>query len=89
MLNKQEAIGRIRYKDLDGNGVIDELYDRTYIGSPTRFLGGITVDLAYKNFDLNFFFQGVYGNKVNNVWNRKAISGISPCHRPRTTRQGS
>ncbi len=68
-----KAIGRIRYKDLDGNGVIDELYDRTYIGiTDPDFFGGITVDLAYKNFDLNFFFQGVYGNKVNNVWKQES-----------------
>lgn len=68
-----KAIGRIRYKDLDGNGVIDELYDRTYIGiTDPDFFGGITFDLAYKNFDLNIFFQGVYGNKVNNVWKQES-----------------
>lgn len=68
-----KAIGRIRYKDLDGNGVIDELYDRTYIGiTDPDFFGGITFDLAYKNFDLNLFFQGVYGNKVNNIWKQES-----------------
>src|SRR5690554_6716695 len=68
-----KAVGRIRYKDLDGNGVIDELYDRTYIGiTDPDFFGGITFDLSYKNFDLNVFFQGVYGNKVNNEWKRES-----------------
>lgn len=68
-----KAIGRIRYKDLDGNGVIDELYDRTYIGiTDPDFFGGLTFDLSYKNFDLNVFFQGVYGNKVNNEWKRES-----------------
>lgn len=68
-----KAIGRIRYKDLDGNGVIDELYDRTYIGiTDPDFFGGITFDLGYKNFDLNLFFQGVYGNKVNNIWKQES-----------------
>lgn len=68
-----KAIGRIRYKDLDGNGVIDELYDRTYIGiEDPDFFGGITFDLGYKNFDLNVFFQGVYGNKVNNIWKQES-----------------
>ena len=68
-----KAVGRIRYKDLDGNGIIDELYDRTYIGiTDPDFFGGITFDMAYRNFDLNFFFQGVYGNKVNNEWKRES-----------------
>lgn len=67
-----KAVGRIRYKDLDGNGVVDELYDRTYIGiADPDFFGGLTVDLGYKNFDFNVFFQGVYGNKVNNEWKRE------------------
>ncbi|MDX9775672.1 MAG: TonB-dependent receptor, partial [Petrimonas sp.] len=68
-----KAIGRIRYKDLDGNGVIDELYDRTFIGiTDPDFFGGITFDLGYKNFDMNIFFQGVYGNKVNNIWKQES-----------------
>lgn len=68
-----KAIGRIRYKDLDGNGVIDELYDRTFIGIlDPDFFGGITFDFKYANFDLNMFFQGVYGNKVNNIWKQES-----------------
>lgn len=68
-----KAIGRIRYKDLDGNGVVDELYDRTFIGiTDPDFFGGITFDLGYKNFDMNIFFQGVYGNKVNNIWKQES-----------------
>lgn len=63
-----KAIGRIRYKDLDGNGVIENV-DRTYIGiTDPDFFGGITFDFKYRDFDLNFFFQGVYGNKVYNNW---------------------
>ncbi len=68
-----KALGRIKYRDLDGNGVVDELYDRTYIGIlDPDFFGGLTVDLAYKNFDLNVFFQGIYGNKVSNEWKRES-----------------
>jgi TonB-linked SusC/RagA family outer membrane protein len=68
-----KAIGRIRYKDLDGNGVIDQQYDRTFIGiQDPDFFGGITIDLGYRNFDLTMFFQGVYGNKVNNIWKRES-----------------
>ncbi len=68
-----KAVGRIRYKDLDSNGVVDELYDRTFIGiTDPDFFGGITFDLGYRNFDLNLFFQGVYGNKVNNIWKQES-----------------
>ncbi len=68
-----KAIGRIRYKDLDGNGVVDELYDRTFIGiTDPDFFGGMTFDLKYHNFDMNIFFQGVYGNKVNNIWKQES-----------------
>ncbi len=64
-----KAIGRIRYKDLDGNGKIEELNDRDYIGVlDPKFFGGITFDLNYRHFDMNIFFQGVFGNKVVNSW---------------------
>jgi TonB-linked SusC/RagA family outer membrane protein len=38
---------------------------RLFLGSPNPdFIGGITNTLVYKNFDLDLFFQGVYGNKI-------------------------
>lgn len=68
-----KAVGRIRYKDLDGNGVVQEQHDRAYIGiTDPDFFGGLTADLGYRNFDLNLFFQGVFGNKVNNAWKRES-----------------
>ncbi len=68
-----KAVGRIRYKDLDGNGVVNELNDRTFIGiSDPDFFGGVTFDLSYKNFDLNIFFQGIFGNMVVNDWKRES-----------------
>lgn len=68
-----KAVGRIRYKDLDGDGVINELTDRTYIGcSDPDFFGGLTLDLGYGNFDMNIFFQGVFGNQVNNIWKQES-----------------
>ena len=58
---------------MDGNGVVDELYDRTFIGiTDPDFFGGVTFDMSYKNFDMNIFFQGVYGNKVNNIWKQES-----------------
>lgn len=55
------APGRIRWRDLDGNGVIDER-DQTWIYSPVPdFSYGLNIYLEYKNFDLTMFWQGVQG----------------------------
>jgi TonB-linked SusC/RagA family outer membrane protein len=60
------APGRIRYKDLNDDNVIDE-QDQTYIGIPMPdFSYGVNLDLTYKNFDVNFFFQGVHGGVLYN-----------------------
>jgi TonB-linked SusC/RagA family outer membrane protein len=54
------------YKDLNGDGIIDSK-DQTFLGSPIpKFQYGINNSFTYKNFDLNVFFSGSYGNKVFN-----------------------
>jgi TonB-linked SusC/RagA family outer membrane protein len=56
--------GDVKFKDLNDDGVIDGK-DRTFVGSPIpKFTYGLTGNLQYKNVDLNFFFQGVQGNKI-------------------------
>lgn len=61
-----KGIGRIRYKDLDNNGVIDTK-DQTWIGDPNPdFTYGLNIYLEYKNFDLTMFWQGVQGVDVYN-----------------------
>lgn len=58
------APGDIRFKDLDGNGVIDA-NDRTYIGNPTpKFTYGLNTDFSWKGLELNLFFQGAQGNDI-------------------------
>ncbi len=84
-----KAVGRIRYKDIDGNGKIEEFYDRAYIGiKDPKFFGGVTFDFSYRNFDLNIFFQGVFGNKVNNLWKLESdLWNINvPAHKNHPTR---
>ena len=55
------AVGRIRYRDIDHNGVIDER-DQNWIYDPTpSFSYGLNIYLEYKNFDLTMFWQGVQG----------------------------
>ncbi len=45
--------------------------DRTFIGSPhPDFTGGLNIDLGYRNFDLNLFFYGSYGNDMINYVSR-------------------
>jgi TonB-linked SusC/RagA family outer membrane protein len=61
-----KGLGRIRYRDLNGDNIIDDK-DRDYIadGNPD-FIYGLNFELSYKNFDLSFFLQGVQGIQVYN-----------------------
>ena len=59
-------VGGLKYADLDGNGIINE-QDQTWIFSPVPdFSWGLNVELSYKNFDFNMFWQGVAGQDVYN-----------------------
>ncbi len=56
--------GDVMFKDQNGDGVINEK-DRVHVGSPIpKLTYGFTANLSWKKFDLSFFFQGVYGNKI-------------------------
>lgn len=68
--------GHFKYRDVNDDGVIDA-DDRTYIGSPhPDFTGGLNIDLGYKNFDLNAFFYGSYGNEAVNYVRRWIDMGL-------------
>lgn len=59
--------GDIKYKDLNGDGEVDD-YDRTIIGRGFPIhVGGFTNNFQYKDFDLNIFFQWSYGNDIINA----------------------
>ena len=61
------APGDIKFKDINGDGVINES-DRTYIGNPNpKFTYGLNNTVSWKGFDLNVFLQGSQGNKVYNL----------------------
>jgi len=52
--NGSSDIGTIKVKDINGDGVIDDVNDRTFIGDPTpTFTGGLTNYFSYNNFDLS------------------------------------
>lgn len=66
-----ETAGDLRYKDLNGDGIINSS-DRTFIGSPIPDITyGFSVGFDYFGFDLAADFFGVAGNEVVNT---KALS---------------
>ena len=62
-----KAAGYFKYRDIDGNGVINEA-DKTYLGSPIPWLiGGLDFGLVWKGLDFSLTLQGQVGNKVLNA----------------------
>ena len=69
------GLGRIRWKDLNGDGKITEA-DQDWIYNPVPdFSYGFNIYLEYKNFDFTAFFQGVQGvdiisdlKKETDIW---------------------
>ncbi len=66
--------GDIKYRDLNGDGVVDA-YDKTVIGrGQPLHVGGISNDFRYKGLRLSVFFQWSYGNDLMNA-NRLVFEG--------------
>ena len=69
-----KGIGRIRYKNLNGDGVIDQL-DQTWLGTTNpKLLYGLTGEISYKNLSLSIFVNGVQGVTVNDVAKQEKYS---------------
>lgn len=67
--------GDFRFKDVNGDGVINT-DDRTITGSyHPDFIYGITNRFYFKNFDLSIFFQGVEGREILNLTARHMKNG--------------
>lgn len=59
-------LGDIYYIDQNGDGNVDDK-DLTVIGNPNPdFTVGFGMDYTYKNFNINVFFNGVFGNEIAN-----------------------
>ncbi len=59
-----KAVGRWKFRDSDGNGVINDS-DRMMIGNPhPDFEYSLNGSLYYKDFDFRLFIQGSYGNDI-------------------------
>jgi TonB-dependent starch-binding outer membrane protein SusC len=59
--------GDVRFVDVNGDTVLND-NDKVVIGNPNpKFTFGFSINLEYKGFDLNCFFQGSYGNDIFNA----------------------
>jgi TonB-dependent starch-binding outer membrane protein SusC len=60
------APGDVKFKDINGDGKVTDT-DRTNIGNPIpKHTFGFSIDLEFKGFDLNAFFQGISGSDLYN-----------------------
>ena len=74
--------GMLKWKDLDGDGLITADKDRKVIGHANpKFTGGWSNQLSYKNFDLSVFVNFVVGNDIYNAnkieWTDGAFSNLN------------
>lgn len=59
--------GHIKYKDINGNGWIDE-GDKKIIGNPNPdFIYGFNTSVSFKGLTLSAVFNGSYGNDIYNM----------------------
>jgi TonB-linked SusC/RagA family outer membrane protein len=62
-----DANGKIVYEDFSANGSRD-IGDKRIIGNPNpKYTYGFNSTMSYKNFELNVFIQGSYGNDIFNL----------------------
>jgi TonB-linked SusC/RagA family outer membrane protein len=70
------APGDIRFRDLNGDGIINP-DDRTIIGNPNpKSIAGVTNTFTFKGLELSVFFQGSFGNDIYNQ-NRETLESMS------------
>lgn len=61
--------GDVKYEDVNDDGYIDRENDSQIVGSANpKFTAGWNHSLKYRSFDLSFFFNSSYGNKVYQLW---------------------
>jgi TonB-linked SusC/RagA family outer membrane protein len=88
-----KGIGRLRFKDLNGDTIIN-YKDQRFIGVADPGISyGLNIDLSYKAFSLSMFWQGIQGMDVYNSyktytdftslwpgtnWGRRVLDGWSP-----------
>jgi hypothetical protein len=70
-MQQGKDVGRLKYRDIDGNGVVDDK-DQCIIGDPNPdFTAGLNLDFRYKGFTLSAFFTGEFGFDIYNTTKRQ------------------
>jgi len=67
--------GDLKFADQNGDGKIDD-GDRVFMGSAfPKITFGFNTNLAWKNFDMSLFFQGVGGVKLFHAFKQSTLNG--------------
>ncbi|WP_294627081.1 TonB-dependent receptor [uncultured Bacteroides sp.] len=75
LIQSGAQVGDIRYKDWNGDGVINS-DDQHDVGNPfPDFTFGFRLGGDWNNFDFNLFFDGMVGNKIYNYPRYRLESG--------------
>jgi len=62
------APGRIRYRDVNGDGTIDE-GDQIFFGTTEPdYIYGLNLTVNYDRWEFGMFWQGIHGGMVRNGW---------------------
>jgi len=70
--------GAIKFRDLNGDGVVDLNNDRKIIGNPNpRVTGGINQQFSFKQWDISLFVNFFIKNEVYNANNIEFTNGYS------------
>ncbi|MDO6434908.1 TonB-dependent receptor [Flavitalea sp. BT771] len=73
--NSTSVLGSVKYKDVDGNGVIEYQKDFDIIGDPhPDFTYGITNNFTYRNIDLAVVLVGSQGGQVEKAQNQYLLN---------------
>ncbi|HSI75593.1 MAG TPA: TonB-dependent receptor [Lunatimonas sp.] len=67
VITPQVYEGNVKYRDVNGDGLINDVLDYTIIGNPhPDFIFGLTNNFGFKGFDLGIIINGQYGGQVMN-----------------------
>ncbi len=73
----RQVIGGPRYRDENGDGRLNN-DDHVVMGNPEPLIfGGLNNSISYRNFSLDIFLQGTYGNDLFNEYAGRAFFGRS------------
>ncbi len=72
-LQPRATPGDFRFKDVNGDGVLDDL-DQTFLGSPyPDFYYGFSLSADFAGFDISAFINGTQGNEIVNATTRNDL----------------